>query len=228
MIMNIGAYKQFDENLKACQKCKSILAGFHVNPCKTIEFVEPRPLVSGICKKPILLMGQAPGLTEYETRKPYQGQAGHKIREIFREIGIDNFDSFVYSSAVVKCYPGRKYRKKDLPSRSCEDRTPTPAMVRNCQPFLEQQIDLVEPQIIVTLGLFPLKAYLRLSNQDLSKTTLDKHVGKSEIWGKRLVIFFPHTSGGSRWLNTSSNKELFIQAQTLLRNSLIERNIIRN
>ncbi len=219
-------YKQFDDDLRSCKKCENILSECFVDPCKSIDSVKVKPIVSGIRQKPILLMGQAPGLTEYETGKPYQGQAGKKIREIFRGIGIEDFDSLVYSSAVVKCYPGRKYKTKDMPSSGSEDRAPVTEMIRNCRPLLEQQIDLVNPQIIVTLGSFPLKEYLRLSDQRTSKIKLDQYVEKSEAWDEKLIIFFPHTSGGARWLNITSNKKLFIKAQTLLRTALIDKDII--
>ena len=100
-------------------------------------------------------------------------------------------------------------------------------MVKHCQPFLERQIELVDPKVIVTLGSFPLKAYLRLSGSSSSGVTLDRYVGTSEAWGSRLVVFFPHTSGGARWLNSSANKERFAWAQELLRVTLIDQGITR-
>jgi uracil-DNA glycosylase family 4 len=221
----VDPYKTFDSDLRSCRRCESYLARCPVDPCTSNAAVKPRPIVSGIRPKPILLVGQAPGLTEYESGKPFQGPAGQKIREIFRMVGVADFDSFVYSSAVVKCYPGRKYRKKNQPSSGSEDRVPTTAMVKNCRPFLERQIALVDPQIIVTLGSFPLKAYLQLSGKTGPAGTLDKYVGTSQVWGSRLVVFFPHTSGGARWLNSEANKALFVQAQQLLRTALAERGI---
>lgn len=216
----------FDAELSTCRKCESLLASVPIDPCVSKSCVEPRPIVSGIRTKPILLIGQAPGITEYETRKPFQGQAGQKIREIFREVGILDFDGLVYSSAVVKCFPGRKLRKLSDPNSKSEDRVPPTQMVKNCQPFLERQLSLVSPQIIVTLGSFPLKAYLRMANITVSGPTLEQFVGKSHQWGNHLVIFFPHTSGGARWLNDAKHRELFSEAKSLLRSALIERHII--
>ncbi len=138
-------YTAFDSDLCACRKCEGILRKYHVDPSASNEIVEPRPIFPGIKSTPILLIGQAPGLTEYKTRKPFQGPAGKKIREIFREVGVANFDASVYSSAVVKCYPGRKFRKKGNPSSGWEDRVSPTAMVNNCRPFLERQISLVDP-----------------------------------------------------------------------------------
>lgn len=218
-------YALFDKELNTCRKCEVILASSPVDPCVSSNCVEPRPIVSGIRSKPILLIGQAPGITEYNTRKPFQGPAGQKIREIFREVGIANFDELVYSSAVVKCYPGRKFRKLGKPDSGSEDRVPSTQMVKNCRSFLERQLALVDPQVIVTLGSFPLKTYLHMANHNMNNPTLGEFVGTSHLWDNRLIVFFPHTSGGARWLNSFENKELFTKAKQLLRIGLVERGI---
>ncbi|MGM0427298.1 MAG: uracil-DNA glycosylase family protein [Thermodesulfobacteriota bacterium] len=58
-----------------------------------------------------MLIGQPPGLREYETGKPFHGHTGQNIRRVFEDIGISDFDEYAWSSAVVKCYPGRKLVK---------------------------------------------------------------------------------------------------------------------
>jgi uracil-DNA glycosylase family 4 len=217
-------YTKFDCDLRSCTKCEGILRKNYVNPCASADIVEPRPIVSGIRPKPILLIGQAPGLKEYETRKPFQGDAGKKIRKIFREVGVD-FEPSIYSSAVVKCYPGRKPRSRGDGS---EDIRPGAEMINNCRPFLERQILLVNPKVIVTLGKFPLEAYLRLSGQSqaLLGLKLENYVGKCQHWQGRVVVFFPHTSGGSFWLNPPSHKQLFEEAKQLLQATLVDTGII--
>jgi uracil-DNA glycosylase family 4 len=219
-------YAQFDFALRACRKCEGILRNYNVDPSVSGEIVEPRPIVSGIKSKAILLVGHAPGLTEYQTRKSLQGDAGQKIRIIFREARITDFDASVYSSAVVKCYPGRKLRRKRDGGSVSEDSVPPAEMIKNCRPFLERAISLVNPTVIVTLGTFPLKAYLRLSGQSRALPRLENYVGKCERWQNRIVVFFPHTSGGSRWLNTASNRQLFEKAKQLLQATLVDTGIV--
>jgi uracil-DNA glycosylase family 4 len=224
----LDIYKQFDEDLRSCQKCKSILGDRCVNPLFSEEKVEPRPIISGIMKKPIMLIGQAPGIKEYETRKPFQGQAGQNIRNIFQDMGVSNFDEYVWSSAVVKCFPGRKkVEKKESSAFRIEDEKPSPMMEKNCRSFLLRQIELVEPNVIVTLGVFPLKAYLRLQGRPVSEGTLKNFVGKKESWKGKSIVFFPHTSGSSFWLNSPENKGLFCDAKTLLRQELLNLEIIK-
>jgi len=220
-------YQQFDDKLQSCRRCESILKEKKVDPSLNDERVVPKPIVSGIKKKPIMLIGQAPGIHEYQTGKPFQGQAGQDIRKIFQDIGISNFDEYVWSSAVVKCYPGRKQVKsKKREGFRVEDEVPPISMVMNCQSFLSRQIELAEPKIIVTLGGFPLKAYLRLQDRPASEGKLEKFVGTKDSWEGKTIIFFPHTSGSSRWLNSHANKELFRKAQDLLRKEIINHSIM--
>lgn len=212
--------------MRGCRKCAALFARYPVDPRVNSAPVEPRPVVSGVRPKPVMLVGQAPGLTEYETGKPFQGDAGQGIRGIFAELGVprSRFDDVVYSSAVIKCFPGSKPVLRAGKVR--EDVLPSAEMIRNCQPFLEGQIGLAAPQILVTLGGLPLKAYLKLSGRKASEARLERFVGQKENWNGRTVIFFPHTSGASRWLNEPENRRLLQQAKALLRTELIERGII--
>lgn len=224
--MFIDPYEQFDFDLRSCNKCEDILAKFKVDPCVSDEIVVPRPVISGIRRKPVMVIGQTPGLTEYRTGKPLQGQAGIGIRKIMAELGVNDFDKFVFASAVVKCFPGRKHRKANDTSSKCEDRPPLPSMIRNCRPLLDRQVALADPSVIVTLGGVALKAYLEMTGQHVSKPRLEAYVGRSAEWNGRTVVFFPHTSGGSRWLNNHSNKLLFRKAQELLRKVLVEKELV--
>lgn len=192
------------------------MAQFPVDPRRSPQCVVPRPIVSGVRVKPIMLIGQAPGLTEYETGKPFQGDAGKGIRTIFEEVGIPrlHFDELVYSSAVVKCFPGSKAKLRAGKVR--EDVFPSAQMIRNCQSFFEDQITLADPQIIVTLGGLPLKTYLKMTDRKTNMVKLENFVGTKEQWNGRTVIFFPHTSGASRWLNSSENRQVFQKAKDLL------------
>lgn len=218
-------YKQFDESMRNCRRCAALFANHPADPRKVGLGTEPRPIVSGISCRPVMLIGQAPGLTEYETGKPFQGDAGQGIRAIFNELGIPRtrFDELVYSSAVIKCFPGSKAALRGGKVR--EDVLPSAEMIRNCHPFFEGQIRLADPKVIVTLGGLPLKAYLKLTDRKTSEARLERYVGRREEWGGRTIIFFPHTSGASRWLNASENRRLFQEAKELLRSVLIERGI---
>lgn len=212
-----------DAALSVCRKCEGILSLKSVDARKSDERVQPRPIVSGLRRRPIMLIGQAPGLTEYETGKPFQGPAGQGIRAVFAECGIasDQFPRLVTTSAVVKCFPGSKVvANRRGPGFRREDETPSNKMISNCRPLLEQQIALCDPKIIVLLGGLPLKAFLRMSGAASTKTDLASFVGRTVQWGERKVIPFPHTSGSSFWLNDPTNRKLFADAKSLLRSEV--------
>lgn len=221
----MNPYQTLDNAMRNCRKCATLFAQYSVDPHDGLACVEPRPIISGISPRPIMLIGQAPGLTEYKTGKPFQGDAGKGIRTVLAEIGLprSRFDELVYPAAVIKCFPGSKPKLRAGKVR--EDVLPSAEMIRNCQPFFEEQIQLADPQIIVTLGRLPLKAYLKLTGRRSNAVQLEHFVGRKEDWNGLTVIFFPHTSGTSRWLNKPENRSLFAQAKALLRVELIERGI---
>lgn len=215
-------FLRFNNALRACTKCSDLFACNRVDPREGDATVAPRPIVSGIREKPVLLIGQAPGLTEYRTGKPFQGDAGQGIRAIFDELGLprNRFDELVYSSAAMKCFPGSKPVLRGGKTR--EDIVPTALMLEHCRPFLEQQIELVKPKVIVTLGIVPLKRYLTLTGRNATGALLTDFVGTTGQWGGARVIFFPHTSGASRWHNEPANRALFAKAKALLREAFEE------
>lgn len=216
----MSPFEEFDAELRQCRKCESILAQKFVDERSSEERIQPRPIVIGIRQRPIMLIGQTPGLTEYESGKPFQGPAGQEIRDVFAECGVsaETFSRLVHTSAVVKCFPGsKKVANRRRPGFRREDEKPSVAMISNCRPLLERQIALADPKIIVLLGGFPLQAFLRMSGATSTKGELAAFVGRVLPWGKRKAIPFPHTSGASFWLNEPANKQLFAAAKNCLR-----------
>lgn len=130
-------------DIRSCTRCASIFANTQVNPRESDERVVPRPIVPVLKSRPVMLIGQAPGIDEYRSGKPFHGDAGQKIREIFDAAGLQksHFDRLVYSSAVIKCFPGSKPPKE---GRTREDVVPNAQMIRNCEPWLSTQRDARE------------------------------------------------------------------------------------
>lgn len=221
--MSNPIWQGLETEMSVCCKCVKLLCHKSVDPTQGTERVQPRPIVPSFQSQPLFLIGQAPGLTEYRTGQPFRGDAGKGIRKLLADVGItpDKFDEMVYSAAIVRCFPGSKDR-----NGSREDERPSREMVRNCVPYLETQIMLFRPQVIITLGRFPLAEYLRLRGRDLRVAPLDAFVGTAEKWDNADVVFLPHTSGTSRWLNKPQNRQLLEKAKCVLRSSLLERNLL--
>jgi uracil-DNA glycosylase family 4 len=120
------ALAQLDEQeVKGCTRC-----GLCEGRIQTV-FGEGSPDAA------IMFIGEGPGQNEDEQGRPFVGLAGAMLDKWIAAMALERRD--VYIANVVKCRP---------PS----NRTPTPAEVETCWPFLRQQIALISPHVIVTLG----------------------------------------------------------------------------
>jgi uracil-DNA glycosylase len=219
--MDIRTSQDYEAQLRACTKCAGLLADKRVDPLTSNESVKPRPIVLALDPKPIMLVGQAPGLKEYQSGEPFCGPAGKSIRMLFAACGVGeaDFKRLVHTSAIAKCYPGSKVRSKADRSRR-EDLKPSSAMIANCSPFAMAQLKIVDPRVIVLLGKLPLQAYLQWITGATRDLQLKDWVGRIEEWQGRRVIALAHTSGLATWLNKPVNKALQEKAKKLLRSEV--------
>lgn len=87
----------------------------------------------------IMFIGEAPGFHEDQQGRPFVGAAGRFLEELLESIGLTRED--VYIANVIKCRP---------PS----NRDPLPDEIEACKPFLDRQIELIQPKLVATLGRF--------------------------------------------------------------------------
>jgi len=85
----------------------------------------------------IVFVGEAPGADEDAQGRPFVGRAGHLLDKIINAMGLKRSD--VYICNILKCRPP-------------ENRDPRPDEVINCLPYLQEQLEIIEPEIIVALG----------------------------------------------------------------------------
>jgi uracil-DNA glycosylase len=177
--------------LRACRKCHA--AGFLVED-ESIPVAFDGEIDAPIPR--ILLIGQAPGLKGSTAARPWSGAAGDRLRAWFEEGGISQADFWrkIHFSAVTRCYPGR------LPG-SRGDRLPSPAERELCRPWLEEVIALIEPEIVLLLGLLAIRTVLG------PVSSLASVVGTARVVGGVRYLPLPHPSGVSRWLNDPANLE---------------------
>lgn len=100
----------------------------------------------------IILIGEAPGSKEIEFKKPFVGPAGKHLEEFLQNLEIERDD--LYITNVVKFRPTRKSKKTD----GLINRPPTKKEIESFKKYLIDEIDIISPEIIVTLGNTPLKA----------------------------------------------------------------------
>ena len=110
--------------------------------CRKCGLCETRTNVvfgSGTAHYPLMFVGEAPGFNEDQQGLPFVGQAGKLLTDIIAAMGFDRQD--VYIANVLKCRPP-------------ENRDPLPHEIEACWPWLEQQIELLKPRVICTLGKY--------------------------------------------------------------------------
>ena len=135
--------KELEDFISDCDRCKL------GKERKNIVFGEGPPDAR------LVFVGEAPGMEEDLTGKPFVGLAGKLLADIIKAMGLTRDE--VYICNIVKCRPPR-------------NRDPEPDEIGTCLPFLKAQISLIKPEIICALGRISVQS---LVNRDL-KITRDR------------------------------------------------------
>jgi uracil-DNA glycosylase len=151
------------------------------------------------------LFGQAPGIVEGQERRPWRGRAGQTLRR-WLAMEEDEFYETFYCASVTRCYPGK-------PASGRGDRTPTPAEQQLCSFWRDQELKLLRPRLIVTVGGLAARSLLGVRS-------VTECVGVRYALGDAVAIPLPHPSGASSWLNVPANKERVAAAVDLVRDEL--------
>ena len=127
---------------------------------------------NGDANADLMFVGEAPGANEDREGLPFVGQAGKLLDKLLAEIGLDRGQVFVAN--VLKCRPPG-------------NRDPQPSEIEACEPYLFQQVELIEPLVVCTLGNFATK----LLRDD--STGITRLHGQAEVRtiGRRAVRLFP-------------------------------------
>lgn len=199
----LNIYSALPELGKAMKNCRACQAeGFEIYP----------PAVfSGIASARFMTIGQAPGITEQEAERPFNAGSGTRLFGWLAQAGIEEdwFRSTQYMTSVTKCYPGRA-------SSGSGDRVPSRREQELCRPFLEKEIELVDPQVIIPIGRLAINLFYP------SKVVLREIIGTKLSLDGRCVIPLPHSSGASRWHQIQENRLLIEQAIALIRDQYQE------
>jgi uracil-DNA glycosylase family 4 len=120
------------QEIRVCQKC--ILSQGRTN---TVPGEGPE-------NANVMFIGEGPGFHEDRQGRPFVGAAGNYLNELLEKIGFERED--VYITNVVKCRPPG-------------NRDPQAEEMEACRSYLDRQIDLIRPRLIVTLGRFSMQRY---------------------------------------------------------------------
>ncbi|HEY2748917.1 MAG TPA: uracil-DNA glycosylase family protein [Polyangia bacterium] len=164
--------------------------------------VTGRPVVS-----PIVFVGQAPGDKEPVMGKPFAWTAGRNLFKWFGTLGVDEetFRDNVYMAAVCRCFPGKNPKGGD--------RVPSDEEIENCAPWLERELEICRPELIIPVGKLAIARFL--ADAPLAET-----IGRVHTWkhaGRAIdVIPLPHPSGASTWYHVEPGKTLTREALALI------------
>ena len=165
------------------------------------------PIVCGPLLSKVLLVGQAPGDKEPALGRPFAWTAGKQLFKWFAPLGLSEaeFRERVYIAAVCRCFPGKNPKGGD--------RVPSPEEVANCEPWLDREIELLRPQLILPVGRVAIERFL-------PARPLVEQIGKRYEFrrGRQAidVVPLPHPSGASTWPRTEPGKTLTARALQLI------------
>lgn len=128
------------ERVSACTKCEHLA-------CSRTQTV----FGVGNPDADLMFIGEAPGADEDQQGEPFVGRAGQLLTRILKAMNFARED--VYIANILKCRP-------DMPAGSFGNRPPTPTEMQTCRPYLVEQIDIIQPSVLVALGAVAVEGLL--------------------------------------------------------------------
>ena len=162
------------------------------------------PIVSGRATDRILVIGQAPGHRSIEKDLPFSGPGGRILQKWLEQAGfpVDYLHNHTYLSSLTRCDPGTN-------PKGHGDRRPSPQEIALCGPFLEAELRLLRPTVVLLVGTMAIEAFF-------GKVRLEDVIGTYQERDGMLLLPLPHPSGVSRWLNDPKHLKLHQQALKIL------------
>ena len=173
--------------------------------CETQGYIaSARPLVHGRAADRIMVIGQAPGHRSVAKGRSFSGPGGSVLQKWLERAGFPPgyLHEHVYLSSLTRCDPGRNPRGNG-------DRRPSLAEVALCSPFLEAELAIVQPKVVLLVGAMAIETFL-------GKRKLEECIGTFEERNGMLLLPLPHPSGVSRWLLDAAHQQLLQQALAIL------------
>jgi len=128
-MIDLEHVRNLEELRDACHNC---------NECGLAAIRQNVVFGEGSLRAKIFILGEAPGAREDESGQPFVGRAGEVLNQILADSGLDRGDLFITGS--LKCRPPR-------------NRNPHRTELSACRPILDRQLALIEPRVIVCMGL---------------------------------------------------------------------------
>lgn len=188
--------EELQTQIRACRLCAE--AGYDASP---------PPIFSGNANAQVMLIGQAPGITEMENQRPFNFTSGTRLFKWLGEAGWDEaeFRAKHYMASVTRCYPGKHASGRG-------DRVPTKEEQALCEPWREQELALLDLKVIIPVGKLAIGLFMD------SRKALREIIGQTVVLDSgATVVPLPHPSGASTWHMQAANQLLIDEAILILR-----------
>lgn len=149
------------------------------------------PVVDDAKSARAMLVGQAPGITEVTTRRPFTGPAGRRLDGWLERAGVGREE--IFFSAVARCFPGK--------AKGGGDKIPSRRMIENCRAHLDWELENIKPEVVVLIGGLAIKEILGIKKLSDAAGRIFRRDGTT-------YVPLPHPSGASTWLNPPENRAL--------------------
>lgn len=159
--------EQIAAQVRVCTRCQLARGRTHAVPGE------------GPVTAEIMVIGEGPGYYEDQQGRPFVGRSGQLLEKLLGEIGLKRSDVFIAN--VVKCRPP-------------DNRDPLPEEIEACRPWLDQQIALIHPKVIVTVSRFAMARWF--PNEKITVIH-----GKAKRFGDVLVVPMFHPAAALRNVN---------------------------
>lgn len=166
------------------------------------------PIFKGAIGNRVMVVGQASGQHAHERPVPFSGASGRTLKQWLARAGFEPeaLHRSFYLTSLTKCFPGVSAGGKG-------DRTPSAKEQALCREYLDAELALVQPELVLALGRLAAAALVGpASLAELVGTVREATRAGHQF----LVLPLPHPSGVSRWLNDPANQQRHAQALTLL------------
>lgn len=184
-----AAITSLQQRIRACRLCQD---GGYIPIA--------HPIVNGRASDRILVIGQAPGHRSVAKGRSFSGPGGTILQKWLEQAGFPPgyLHEHAYLSSLTRCDPGRNPKGNG-------DRRPSLQEVALCRPFLEAELQLLQPKVVLLVGTMAIEAFF-------GKVQLEQIIGTFEERNGMLLLPLPHPSGVSRWLNDPAHQRLHQQA----------------
>jgi uracil-DNA glycosylase len=178
--------------------------------CRRCPRMIPPPVSGGPVMSKVMLIGQAPGVKEPVLARPFAWTAGKTLFGWFNQfcgMNEEEVRARIYFAAVCRCFPGK--------TAAGGDRVPAPDEIRNCSTWMNDEFEILRPQLVIAVGKLAISQFIVVNK-------LDEVIGRTFPLQREARTFdlipLPHPSGASPWHRIPPGKQLLARAMGAIAN----------